>query len=201
MNSLVSALIRKGVLKTKEIIDAFEKIDRREFVLPEYREFAYEDEAIPIGFGQTISQPYTVVFMLELLEPKNGDDILDVGSGSGWTTAIMAEIVKTKGQVTGVERIKELVEFGRHNLEKYNFPNANIMDAKEFENSESKKHFDRILVSASSSSIPEKFLKMLNIGGIMVIPVNESVCQIKKISAEKIIMKEFKGFSFVPLIL
>ncbi len=127
---LVEHLIKRGVLKTPKIIEAFKKIDRKDFVKEEFLEEAYFDTPLPIGFGQTISQPYTVAFMLELLEPKEGDTVLDIGSGSGWTTALLAYIVGNKGKVIGVERIKELVEFGKKNLAKYKFKNAHIELAK-----------------------------------------------------------------------
>ncbi len=99
-----------------EINRAFKKIKREDFLLPEDRSKAGIDNALPIGYGQTISQPATVAFMLELLQPRAGDKILDVGSGSGWTTALLAEIVGKRGKVYGVERILELKNFGKQNL-------------------------------------------------------------------------------------
>lgn len=119
MSQLIEQLISEGALKTKGIISAFRKIKREDFMLPETLAEAEENHPVPIGFGQTISQPFTVAFMLELLQPKEGDKILDIGSGSGWTTALLAEIVGPKGKVYAIERIPELKKFGENNVRKY----------------------------------------------------------------------------------
>jgi len=115
---LIKHLIARNVLKTKAIIDAFQAVDRIDFVPLKYLDEAYGDYPLPIGYGQTISQPFTVAFMLELLQPQKGDKILDVGSGSGWTTALLAHIVQEEGSVRGIELIPELVAFGKKNLNK-----------------------------------------------------------------------------------
>ncbi len=118
MKTLVSELVERGRLKTPEIIKAFEKIDRANFM--GYKtDLSYVDNAFPIGHGQTISQPTTVAIMFELLQPKPGDKVLDIGSGSGWTTALLSEIVGPKGKVYSIEIIKELYKFGKKNVEKY----------------------------------------------------------------------------------
>jgi len=101
---LISKLLEDGVLKTKRIIEAFMEIDRADFVKKEYIGEAYGDYPLPTEQGQTISQPSTVAFMLELLQPAEGDRILDVGSGSGWSTALLAQIAGPKGRVWGVIR-------------------------------------------------------------------------------------------------
>ncbi|KKU46623.1 MAG: Protein-L-isoaspartate(D-aspartate) O-methyltransferase [Parcubacteria group bacterium GW2011_GWB1_46_8] len=108
---LVTRLIQSNVLKTSAIIDAFKKIDRKDFVLEAFADEAYGNYPISIGGGQTISQPWTVAFMLELLNPLAGDRVLDIGSGSGWTTALLAHIVKDskkQGKVFGIEIVPEL---------------------------------------------------------------------------------------------
>lgn len=178
---------------------AFKKINRADFVGSDYKAEAYEDYPLPIGFGQTISQPFTVAFMLGLLNPQKGDKILDVGSGSGWTTALLAVLVGEKGKVFGVEIIPELVEFGIKNLAKYNFPNAKIIQAGAELGLPSEAPFGRILVSAAAEKIPEALLNQLKAPGILVLPVKNTIVQIKKDTVGKITRKEFPGFVFVPL--
>jgi protein-L-isoaspartate(D-aspartate) O-methyltransferase len=199
MKTLINNLIEEGVLKKKSIIEAFERIDRKDFVLPEYIDKAYCDYPFPIGYGQTISQPLTVAFMFELLNPKVGDKILDVGSGSGWTTALLSEIVKDKGFVYGIEIVPELVKFSKDNLLKYNFKNLEIRQARKEIGLKEKAPFDKILVSASAQDIPNDLLKQLKKGGTMVMPVGNSILKIKKISDTKKEIDSFEGFVFVPL--
>ena len=124
--ALVEKLISDEALRTPRIIDAFKKIDRADFVEVQYKDEAYGDYPLPIGHEQTISQPSTVAFMLELLQPATGNKVLDVGSGSGWTAALLAQIVGPEGRVFGFELVPELVKFGSENLAKYNFPHAEI---------------------------------------------------------------------------
>ncbi|MEA3323301.1 MAG: L-isoaspartyl protein carboxyl methyltransferase, partial [Patescibacteria group bacterium] len=123
---LVHHLVTSGALNSEHIITAFEQIDRRDFVCEAYDGDIYGDYPLLIGNDQTISQPSTVAFMMELLQPQVGENILDVGTGSGWTTAILASIVGGGGNVCGVEIVPELMQFGLRNLEKYNFAHASI---------------------------------------------------------------------------
>ena len=198
MEELVSKLITEGALKSESVINAFININRKYFVLPEYGEEACNDYPLPIGFGQTISQPYTVAFMLELLEVEEGSKILDIGSGSGWTTAMLAEIAK-EGHVFGVEKVPELVSLGRNNLSRYKFKNAEIIEAGVNLGLGKEAPFDRILVSAAAKRIPEELLDQLKIGGIMVVPVNRCIYKITKVSATEIRTEKHSGFYFVPL--
>jgi protein-L-isoaspartate(D-aspartate) O-methyltransferase len=138
--------------------------------------------------------------MLELLDVKEGNKILDVGSGSGWTTALLAFLAGKKSEVIGVERVKELVEFGQKNLQKYNFSHAKIIEAQKGKFGIPQKKFDRILVSAAYHEIPKDLLDQLEINGIMVVPVASSIFKVEKISEKEIRKEEFVGFTFVPLI-
>lgn len=198
---LIGGLVQEGVLQTPRIIEAFTKVDRKDFVLPEYAGDANIDSAQPIGYDQTISQPYTVAFMFELLEPKRGEQILDIGSGSGWTTTLLAHIVGYRGYVRGVEIVPTLAVFGQNNLAKYNFPNAHIVGATKELGLSEYAPYDKILVSAESQKVPEELLKQLKIGGIMCIPVLNAIWKIRKISATKTEMEKYEGFVFVPLII
>jgi len=197
---LLNNLKDSHAIKTPSIIEAFRIIDRADFVAKEYLDEPYGDYPLPIGYGATISQPSTVAFMLELLQLQAGDKILDVGSGSGWTTALLAHIVGPEGKVIGVELIPELVLYGRENLKKYNFANAQIMQAqKEVFGFPDKAPFDKILVSAAAETLPQTLVGQLKIGGRMVIPIESSVWRIDKKSEKEIDKKEFHGFAFVPL--
>ena len=197
---LIERLKLSRRLKNSKIIEAFNKIDRADFVINEYKDQAYVDSALPIYAGQTISQPSTVAFMLELLNPEPGNKILDVGSGSGWTTVLLAYIAGEKGSVVGLELIEELVEFGRDNLSQYGFSNAEIRKAEERELGILGKEFDRILVSAAAKTIPNSLIKQIKPGGRMVIPVKNSVYEVIKEKDGNIQKNEHYGFSFVPLI-
>ena len=125
---IIEDLIQGGWLKTPRIIEAFQKIKRVDFLPEDMKDLAELNEALPIGYGQTISQPLVVAFMLEQLEPKEGDKILDIGSGSGWTTALLAEIVGSKGKVIAIDIVPELVEFGEKNVAKYDFIKSGIAE-------------------------------------------------------------------------
>lgn len=200
MEELVAELKRRGRLREPAVEKAFLSVDRQDFVLPEHRALTYEDYPLPIGHGQTISQPFTVAFMLDLLEPKPGEKILDVGSGSGWTTALLAKIAGKDGRVFGLEIIPELASFGQANLAKYGFPNASIRPAGQTLGLPEKAPFDKILVSAAGESYPKELISQLNPGGLMVIPIKNDIWKIKKSAGGEPEIEKFSGFAFVPLI-
>lgn len=194
-----------SILKSPEIIRAFSEINREDFVTPAMRDIAQLDQALPIAAGQTISQPYVVAFMLEKLEPKAGQKILDIGSGSGWTTALLASIVGRKGKVVAVEIIPELKEFGEKNVTKYNFAEKGIalfvcQDGAKGYRPEAP--FDGILVSASlaAKKLPPAWKAQLKIGGRIVVPMQNSIWVFTKKDETHFTEKEYPGFVFVPFI-
>lgn len=200
MLALVNSMIVSGMLKSPEVIDAFRAADRKYFVPQAFEEYIYADTPLSIGDGQTISQPSTVAFMLEHLDVEEADRVLDIGSGSGWTTALLCQMVGEEGSVTGLERVDALVDQGKKNLSKLSLhPNCRIQKAGEKLGFPGKK-FDRILVSASANEIPEELFSQLNIEGVLVIPVGNSIFKFKKISESEVQKEEFYGFVFVPLI-
>ena len=201
MEQLINNLIQQGYLKTPRIINAFRKIKRADFVAKELKNKVNVNAPLPIGYGQTISQPLTVAFMLELLEPREGDKILDVGSGSGWQTAMLAEIVGEKGKVYGVERIPELKAFGENNIKKYQFKNIEFILGDGSVGLKKESPFDKIIVAAvASGGIPKEFKNQLKIKGRLVIPAEGSIWLIVKEDENKFTEQEFPGFAFVPLV-
>ncbi len=203
MSRLANNLMKRGYLKTDVIIDAFFNIGREEFVPEDLMRSAGLDIPLPIGYGQTISQPMTVAFMFELLDPKPGQNVLDLGSGSGWTTALLSHIVGEKGKVTSIERIKELCDFCKKNVDKFNFIKKGIVEVHCIDGSkgfEKNAPYDRILVSAMAKQIPHELKNQLAVGGKMVIPVHNDIWYAEKKSDGELEIEKFPGFSFVPLI-
>ena len=200
--SFVKNLIKEKWLKTPRIISAFQKIKRADFLPPDIKNLAESNTALPIGFSQTISQSLVVAFMLEQLEPKAGEKILDIGSGSGWTSALLAEIVGIKGKIIAIEIIPELTEFGKRNAAKYNLPIQFICaDGAKGYNHEAP--YDKILASAAAEEIPLAWKKQIKVGGIIVAPVGNSIWRlVKKLSPRGFVFEEteYPGFIFVPLI-
>jgi len=202
--TLVDNLIGQGWLKSRRIIEAFEKIKREDFLPPKIKDLAEINEALPIGYGQTISQPLVVAFMLEQLQAQPGDKILDIGSGSGWTSALLGEIVGDKGKVIAIEIIPELKEFGEKNVAKYNFIEKGRVEficADGSKGYEKGAPFDGILVSASvQTEVPQTWKDQIKIGGRIVTPLGSSIWRFMKKSAAEFEMIEYPGFVFVPLI-
>lgn len=199
---LLQSLIQDGYLKTQNIIKAFERIDRKNFVRESEKEYAYLNSALPIGRGQTISQPLVVAFMLELLEPKKGEKILEIGSGSGWQTALLADIIGNKGKITAIERIPKLVEEAKKHLARYPRLKTRF---EMLEGDASKGHqpnapYDKIIAAASADKLPKEWKDQLKIGGYIVAPIRESIVRLEKKGANEFEKKEFYGFVFVPLI-
>jgi protein-L-isoaspartate(D-aspartate) O-methyltransferase len=201
---LINSLILEGWLKTPRIIEAFKKIKRVDFLPENLKSLSELNQALPIGFGQTISQPLVVAFMMELLQPEPGNIVLDIGSGSGWTTAILSEIVGLKGKVFALEIIPELKDFGEKNVSKYNFVAKGIASFFCCDGSKGYKEgapYDRILASAFVvGEIPVFWKEQLKIGGRMVVPVGNSICLFIKEQNKKIEKYCYPGFAFVPLV-
>jgi len=189
---LIESLRREGF--SSRIVKAFEKVAREEFVPESLGDMAYDDMALPLEKGATISQPYTIAFMLKLLELQKGLKILEIGSGCGYVLALLSEI--TKGEIYGVEIIESLANKSKKTLVGYG--NVRVYGQDGSQGLKEKGPFDRILVSASASEMPGGLFRQLNDDGILVSPVGNSIWQIKKDHGE-IIRKEFPGFVFVPL--
>ncbi|QQG42389.1 MAG: protein-L-isoaspartate O-methyltransferase [Candidatus Giovannonibacteria bacterium] len=197
--ALADNLIKRGVLKTPRLIEAFRAVDRKNFVPKEFEDYAYIDEPLAIGEGQTISQPWTVAFMLELLNPESGDNIMEVGYGSGWQTALLAYV---GANVYAIERVPELCKFGKENFEEFfNLPLNPLLNKEgrgevRFycqdgvpglpEIAQKIGGFDKIIAAASASPkpglghlglghLPATWRNQLKIGGKIVAPIGGSI--------------------------
>jgi len=155
-----------------EVLRAMRKVARERFVAPKYRYAAYSDQPLPIGFGQTISQPYVVAFMTQALQLSAEDIVLEVGSGCGYQSAILAEIVKT---VFALELIENLVQRSERTLAALGYSNVFLKRGNGRKGWPQKAPFSRILVAAASRDIPKPLLNQLAVGGKMIIPLGASV--------------------------
>ena len=203
MENLVKDLIGQGYLKNPEIINAFYRVRRKDFLPEPVRDKDTVNAPLHIGHGQTNSQPLTVAFMLEVLEPEEGDRILDVGSGSGWQTALLADIVGEQGHVYGIERIEALKEYGEENTKKYKFVNITVTHGDGTKGLKSYAPYDKIIVAAAAQEIPQSLISQLKVGGRLVIPVGDitqDIVVVEKLAEDKIKTKSYPGFQFVPLI-
>ncbi len=199
--ALIDYWIKNGIVKNKKLIDAFKKVPREEFVLKEYKDEAYDDNALPIIKGQTISQPTTIMIMLEALELKEGLKVLEIGAGSGYNCALISEIIGKKGISYSVEIIKEVADFARDNIKKLNIKNVQIINADGSEGYKKEAPYDRIIVTAACPKIPEPLIKQLKDDGVLVAPVGKYSQEMNKVKKKdgKLIMENLGSFVFVEL--
>ena len=198
-NQLVTILQQKGI-GNKNVLEAIKKIPRHLFLNSSFEDFAYQDKAFPIDAGQTISQPYTVAFQTELLEVKKGDKILEIGTGSGYQTAVLC----TLGAVVySVERQNELFKKASLLLPKLGIRAKHLSFGDGYKGLPNHAPFDSIIVTAGAPEIPKALMSQLKIGGKLVIPVGDKT-QIMTLIIRKnetqFEKHEFGDFRFVPLL-
>ncbi len=201
---LVNYLKTHGYIKSPEVEKAFLETPRHLFVPENMLRYAYVNEPLPIGYGQTISQPSVVALMTELLSPKKGEKILEIGTGSGWQAAILARIVGDEGIVYTIERVRELAKFAKKNLEKLGIKNVRIICGDGSEGLKEYAPFDKIIYTAAVPKIPQFILDQLKKYGKIVAPVGKEEVQkmvvIEKIGKKEVKTTEYPGFFvFVPL--
>ena len=187
-------------IKDKRVLDAMSRVPRELFVPPESRHLAYEDSPLPIGLEQTISQPYIIALMTEALELTGNEKVLEVGTGSGYQTAILAELAR---QVISVERLPALLEKARDVLDSLGYANIEMHLAEETLGWKTGAPYNAILVTAAAPKVPEDLMAQLVISGRMVIPVGSRYMQeLYKITRQKTknVIQNLGGCRFVSLI-
>jgi|TARA_B110000971_G_scaffold214074_1_gene245701 protein-L-isoaspartate(D-aspartate) O-methyltransferase len=196
---LVATLIAKGI-KTPAVLDAIDSIPRHLFMDSSFLDHAYQDKAFPIAASQTISQPYTVAFQSELLEVKSGDKILEIGTGSGYQTAVLCLL---GAQVYSIERQLELFKKTSQFLPKIGYVAKRLIFGDGYKGLKEEAPFDSIIVTAGAPFVPKPLLSQLKIGGRLVIPVGDKdqimTLYIRKGSKE-FEKHELGNFKFVPLL-
>jgi len=169
---LVQSLARE--IKDKRVLEALARVPRERFVPPEYQQIAYEDRPLPIGLNQTISQPYIVAVMTQGLELTGDERVLEVGTGSGYQAAILAELCR---QVVTTERLPELLEAARKVLTELGYDNVEMHLAEEGLGWKPGAPYDGIIATAAAPTVPDELLEQLKLGGRLVIPVGSRYLQ------------------------
>jgi protein-L-isoaspartate(D-aspartate) O-methyltransferase len=184
----------------ERVAAAMEAVSRSSFLPAGQVRHASRDAPLPIGRGQTSSQPTTVRQMLELLDVRDGDRVLDVGAGSGWTTALLAWLTGPEGSVTGVERVPELVATGAAHVAAAGMPWAHLVAAEPgVLGLPSEGPYDRILVSAQPSRLPDELVGQLAPDGVLVIPVAGRMLRVREAGGARVV-EEHGWYRFVPLV-
>jgi len=192
--------IRARGVSDEAVLAAMETVPRHEFVLPKYLEQAYADHPLPIGYGQTISQPFIVAWMTELLELERGDKVLEIGTGSAYQAAVLAEITD---RVYSVEIIEELEKSAEDRLKGLGYTQVKVKHADGYYGWEEYAPYDAIIVTCAPDHIPQPLVQQLKDGGRLVLPVGppggyQSLWLITK-QGEQVLTKNLGGVTFVPL--
>jgi protein-L-isoaspartate(D-aspartate) O-methyltransferase len=196
---LVDKLKTKGIT-SHAVLHAINQIPRHLFMDSSFEDFAYQDKAFPIAEGQTISQPFTVAFQSQLLDVQKGDKILEIGTGSGYQTAVLCEL---GAQVFSIERQHKLYKSTKRFLEKLGYRPKYLSFGDGYKGLPSYEPFDKILVTAGAPFIPKPLMAQLKVGGKLVIPVGEDpqiMTLLERVDVSKFEKHTFGEFRFVPLL-
>lgn len=197
---LVDLLRQKGI-KDQAVLDAMNKVPRHLFIDDSaFLGLAYADQAFPIACGQTISQPYTVAFQTQLLRLRKGEKVLEIGTGSGYQTAVLSAM---GARVVSIERHRPLHLATKARLEQLGFK-ANLIFGDGFKGAPGHAPFDKVLVTCGAPHVPPDLLGQLRIGGLMVVPVgqgnDQSMLRLERTGVAEIQQEEHGLFSFVPML-
>lgn len=197
---LIYNTIVKRDISNPKIIEAIQNTPRHLFIPEQFRDYAYGDHPVPIGFGQTISQPFIVAYMIEQLEPSTDCKVLEVGTGSGYNAAVLSQLVK---EIHTIEIIPELKDKAEKTINSLHIKNVFIYNGDGSRGLVEKAPFDRIIVTAAAPSIPESLIEQLKIDGIMIIPVDAGIYDILKKVEKKndgLHITDLISCTFVPLL-
>lgn len=201
-DNLVEKLRREGYLSSENVVEAFKNVDRKDFVPSRQKENAYIDKPLPIGKNQTISAPSMVAIMTENLEVEEGKKVLEVGTGSGYQAAILAELAGENGEVYTIERFGELAETAKSRLDKYS--NVEVVVRDGTLGYKERAPYDKIMVTAGAPEVPGPLIEQLKKGGVMAIPVGSNFGQkfilVKKDEKGNVSEEFVCGCAFVPLV-
>ena len=200
--NMIETQIKKRGITDQTILDAMKEVNRHEYVQENFERLAYSDRPVPIGFGQTISQPYIVAFMSHKLNVASHHKVLEIGTGSGYQAAVLAEL---SDHVYTIEIITELAKRAEKVLKKNDYDNITIRIGDGYKGWPEHAPFDRIMVTAAPKEIPEKLVEQLAPGGIMVLPVGETVMMqylwlITKDNDGQIEKEKILPVRFVPMV-
>ncbi len=196
---MIDLLIQYGI-KNQKVISTMNKINRHEFVPERYKIYAYEDTPLPIGYGQTISQPYMVALMTELLEIQPEDKILEIGTGSGYQAAILGELAK---EVVTIEIVPELCESSKKLLKKMNYHNIMVICGDGYKGYKSLAPYDKIILTAAPPELPEELILQLKTDGILVAPIGnhpDNQYLYKFIKEGQLKIQKILPVRFVPMV-
>lgn len=200
--AMVETQLRRRGIHDDRVLAAMAKVPRHLFVPEGLQDRAYWDGPLPIGSGQTISQPYVVALTCELLEIGPGDSVLDIGAGSGYAAAVLAELAT---HVISIERLPEIAQQARDNLKTAGYSNVEVLCADGTLGCPEKAPFDAIAVAAGAPAVPDSLKKQLKVGGRLVIPVGPSrrmqdLVRVRRISETEFRTDDLGGVAYVPLV-
>lgn len=192
---LVEELKAKGIVD-KGVLKAMGQIPREEFVPRRWRQQAYDDSPLPIGFGQTISQPYIVALMCQLLALTGKEKVLDIGTGSGYQAAVLSKLAK---EVITIERIPQLAKKAKKTLQKLGFNNIKVIVGDGYRGYAKQAPYEAIKAAANLEKVPPSWREQLKVGGRMVFPLNQELVKMTK-TKNRWLTKNYGGVAFVPLV-
>ena len=196
---LINSWQKRGLISDQRVLEAFRTISREQFVPSGFESKAYHDVPLKIGYGQTISQPFTLLSMIELLNVTKTDKILEIGAGSGYGAAILGQLAS---QVYAIEIVSELVKLAQENLNQAKINNVEVIEWDGSRGYDRKSPYDKVIVSAACCEIPKALIEQLGEDGIIVAPVGDRQSQVmtRVVKCNEGLKKSYFGsYTFVPL--